>query len=98
MVDRRAVARVCLVSVPRWAVVCSKYVGAEVRLRPPSGDAEDIAHELNGGLVMVAKGEYAQALACFDDIMELDPDNLTPMEALVQLHELKRLSEGGESS
>ena len=40
------------------------------------GDAEDIAHELNGGLVMVAKGEYAQALACFDDIMELDPDNL----------------------
>ena len=33
--------------------------------RGSGGDAEDIAHELNGGLGMVAKGEYAQALACF---------------------------------
>jgi hypothetical protein len=33
-----------------------------------------------------------------DALKSLDPDNLTPMEALVQLHELKRLNEESESS
>ena len=52
------------------------------------------------GVGVVSRGQEAVS-RYFDRIPELeqalaslDPDHLTPMEALVQLHELKRLSKG----
>ena len=74
--------------------------------------AQEILNELEaeaGGLspATLRRPTNSQQLGLFapetssalqDAVGELDPDNLTPMEALVQLHELKRLSEGDESS